>query len=251
MRPGLCAFVALYPFAVGSALATDSTIDFFRARTRQLVIVAAENEDGIHAKVSLFERASRGWRPVVKDLRAVIGKKGLALGEGLAFELPASGLPKKHEGDLKSPAGVFEIGDAYGYAPKSPGFKLPYTQLTEAFEGVDDPASRFYNRIVDTSRLARAERDWHSHETMRLKDDEYKWLAVIRHNDANMPGGGSLIFLHVWRDAEHGTAGCTAMAEPNLLKVLRWIDPAKHPLIVQVPASSVPAFWDAWLRPAR
>ena len=251
MRQTILALVVLYPLAVGSAASAEPTVDFFRARSRQLVIVAAESEEGIHAKVSLFERAPRGWRPVVKDLPAVIGNKGIALGDGLAFELPANGLPKKHEGDLKSPAGVFEIGGAYGYAPKAPGFKLSYTQLTEAFEGVDDPASKFYNRIVDTSRMAPAERDWHSHETMRLKDDEYKWLAVIRHNDANKPGEGSLIFLHVWRDAEHGTAGCTAMAEPNLLKVLRWLDPAKHPLVVQLPASSVPAFWNAWSRPVR
>lgn len=233
--------------ALLTALAAEPPIDF-RARTRQLVIVAAQSADGIRAKVSLFEKTDGGWKPVERDLPAVIGKKGLALGDGLAFDLPALDLPKKHEGDLKSPAGVFELGGTYGYAPKAADFKLPYTQLTEAFEGVDDPASKFYNRIVDASRIAPAERDWHSHEAMRRKDDEYKWLAVIRHNDANVPGDGSLIFMHVRRDAEHGTAGCTAMAEPDLLKVLRRLDPTKHPLVVQLPASSVPAFWEAWGR---
>lgn len=223
----------------------------YRKDARQIVLVAAESVDGIQAKISLFEKAKDGWRQVERDIPAVIGKKGIALGEGLAASIPAEGLPKKHEGDLKSPAGVFLIGDTYGYAPKAPGFKLKYTQTLDSFEGVDDPASKFYNRIVDTRDIASADRDWHSHETMRRKDDQYKWLAVIRHNDANVPGDGSLIFMHIWRDSEHGTAGCTAMAEPNLLKVLRWLDPAKRPVVVQLPTSSVKAFWEELSHPAR
>ena len=45
-----------------------------------------------------------------------------------------------------------------------------------------------------------------------------------------MPGRGSGIFLHV----SHGNAtlGCVALPLRQLVKTLRWFDPAKRPLIV-------------------
>src|SRR3712207_8482067 len=47
-------------------------------------------------------------------------------------------------------------------------------------------------------------------------------------------GRGSCIFLHVWRGPRSSTAGCTAMAEPALAELLRWLDPARRPALVQL-----------------
>ena len=61
---------------------------------------------------------------------------------------------------------------------------------------------------------------------------QYKWGAVIEYN-TNKPAlnAGSCIFLHIWRDAETGTAGCIAMPERDLKQVLYWLDSQKRPAI--------------------
>ena len=57
----------------------------------------------------------------------------------------------------------------------------------------------------------------------------YNYGAVIAYNTARTPGLGSAIFLHV----SHGssTAGCVSLPTDQLLAVLRWLDPSRHPLI--------------------
>jgi L,D-peptidoglycan transpeptidase YkuD (ErfK/YbiS/YcfS/YnhG family) len=70
---------------------------------------------------------------------------------------------------------------------------------------------------------------------MLRADVLYKWGLVVAHNSAARPGAGSCIFLHIWRNSSAATAGCTAMPEPNLVKLLHWLDPAAHPILVQMP----------------
>ena len=77
--------------------------------------------------------------------------------------------------------------------------------------------------------------DWHSSEQMRRDDVLYQWGVVVEHNPAAIPGAGSCIFLHIWRNSAAPTAGCTAMAESDLVRLLRWLDPAQHPILVQMP----------------
>jgi L,D-peptidoglycan transpeptidase YkuD (ErfK/YbiS/YcfS/YnhG family) len=43
----------------------------------------------------------------------------------------------------------------------------------------------------------------------------------------NAPGAG--IFLHHWMNAP--TEGCVALPIADLLRVLRWLGPTKHPVI--------------------
>ena len=76
---------------------------------------------------------------------------------------------------------------------------------------------------------------------MRRSDDLYKWGIVVEHNRTAMPGAGSCIFLHVWKGPASPTAGCTAMPENELVKLLRWLDPAAHPILVQMPRAKYSA----------
>jgi D-alanyl-D-alanine dipeptidase len=79
---------------------------------------------------------------------------------------------------------------------------------------------------------------------MRRDDILYKWGVVVDHNPAAIPGAGSCIFLHVWKNAASPTAGCTAMRESDLAGLIRWLDPARHPILVQMPRAvyrSLPA----------
>jgi D-alanyl-D-alanine dipeptidase len=171
----------------------------------------------------------------------VLGKKGLGWGRGVLNADPKA-LPRKVEGDNKVPAGIFRLVTVFGYAPaKSASWvKLPYLPVTKNIEGIDDPRSRHYNRLVDRTKVARV--DWRSSEQMRRDDDLYKWGLVVDHNPAALPGAGSLIFFHIWKNSSTPTAGCTAMPEKELVNLIRWLDPAARPILVQMPQRDYQTF---------
>lgn len=218
-------------------------------RSRQCVVVVASGWNSKTGVLRLFERTGNDWKARSRDIPVVLGKKGLAWGRGLV-DLPSGRGPRKIEGDNKAPAGVFRLGPAFGYAPaRSAGWiKLPYVPLTKESEGVDDPHSRYYNRLVDRSRIARV--DWQTAEQMLRADNLYKWGIVVAHNTPAQPGAGSCIFLHIWKDSAAATAGCTAMAEPDLVKLIRWLDPAARPILVQMPRRDYATFQANFRLPA-
>lgn len=205
------------------------------ARTRQCLVVTAPNWDSTTGSLRAFERALAGdWKPVGEAVPVVLGKKGLGWGMGF-LQPPITDGPRKKEGDNKAPAGIFHLGPAFGYAPaeRASWIKLRYVSLTKSTEGVDDPRSRYYNQLVDRSKIVRV--DWQTSEKMLRADDLYKWGLVVAHNSSATPGAGSCIFLHIWRNSSAATAGCTAMSEQNLVKLLHWLDPAAHPILIQMP----------------
>ncbi len=164
----------------------------------------------------------------------------MAWGTGLhSSKNPDSSSPQKREGDLKSPAGIFSLGTSMGYAGSLPfPAKIPYVQSTATTLGIDDEKSTRYNTIVDTLALPSDKPpDWQSFEKMRRDDVRYKWLILIRHNEHNTLGCGSLIFLHVWQNSDTLTTGCTAMSEQDVLTTLAWLEKNKNPVILQLPVA--------------
>ena len=149
--------------------------------------------------------------------------------------MSVEGAPQKKEGDLKSPAGFFRFGTAFGYADAKDArwIKNRYIKATDTLICVDDLHSTYYNNLINPT-LSKA--DYHSFEEMHRKDNAYKWGLFINHNSGQPEvGKGSCIFMHIWQNAHTGTVGCTAMREADLLRVLHWINAAKNPLLVQVP----------------
>ena len=162
----------------------------------------------------------------------LFGRAGLAWGRSEMRRSSFKG-PTKREGDDKAPAGIFRLGTAFGYATKPPATRMRYLPLTKNVVAVDDPKSRYYNQLVDKTKIHQV--DWGSAENMMLKDGRYKWGIWVRHNEPPIPGAGSCIFLHVWKNSTTLTSGCTVMAEPAMVRLLGWIDPAKDPLLIQLP----------------
>ena len=230
------------------------------AHSTQLIVVTTPDWDTVQGHMQRYERATpqQPWRAVSEPIAIVVGKHGLGLGSGVvATDKPnirAASDPVKHEGDGKSPAGVFTFGTAFGYASQPlSGMKLPYLELTPSIECVDDISSKHYNRIVDRATVVP---DWNSSEHMRNTGESYRWGIVVDHNNiagdsAHMPvpRGGSCIFLHIWQDASHGTAGCTAMPQSNVEELLRWIDPERYPLLVQLPVAQYKHLERRWNLP--
>lgn len=206
----------------------------------QLVVVTTPDWDAVEGTLWRFQRSEGGknWQAVGMPTPVVVGKNGLAWGAGLippdGLMPPGSDYPIKKEGDGKAPAGIFRLSSSFGYSnEKKPEWKMPYISLTPSVECVDDSQSKFYNRIVDKSQVSQ---DWNSAEHMRRADDLYRWGVVVDHNASpTRPGSGSCIFLHIWRGPGQGTVGCTAMAQENLESILAWLDPAKNPVLVQLP----------------
>lgn len=206
-------------------------------RSRQVIVVTTPGWDSVTGSLQRYERDRAGgtWRKIGEPIAAVVGKGGTGWGDGLvAVPGHEASDPVKHEGDGRSPAGVFRVGSAFGYAAEKPAtWKLAYRPLTPATECVDDRDSKYYNRIVERTSAAP---DWKSSEHMRSEGVYYEWGAVIEQNPENRPGDGSCVFLHVGDG--RGTAGCTAMKKQELERVLEWLRPADDPLIVEMPVAA-------------
>jgi len=216
--------------------------------SRQLLLAVGEGWEATEAGVQRFERSGPGrpWSAVGPAVRAALGRSGLGWGRGLhPANLPG---PVKQEGDGRAPAGVFELRRATGYAATAPeGARLEYRQATDRLRCVDDPRSRFYNTLVDEGATAR---DWSSAEDMRRPDDLYRLVVWVGHNDAPAePGAGSCIFLHIRRPAPSATVGCTAFEPADMDALLRWLDPAARPVLVQLPAAVLEGVRRAWSLP--
>jgi len=162
-----------------------------------------------------FEKREGTWRQAFDPMKAVVGRSGIAR-QG-----------EKREGDGRTPSGLFRLGPAFGYAPQI-RTKMPYRQAKPDDLWVDDPQAPDYNRWVKQSETQAA-----SYEKMKRDDDQYKYGIVIDYNtEPVIPGNGSAIFLHVWKNPESPTAGCVAVSEENIVRLLDWLDPAAHPVIV-------------------
>ncbi len=200
---------------------------------QQLLVVITDNWDNIGGKLYCFEKHGGKWVKQSSN-QVVVGQKGLGVGAGIVnVDIP--GAPRKREGDMKSPAGIFRIGTAFGYADKNEveWLKVPYVKASDTLICVDDGKSTSYNQLVNNDP---GKSDWHSFEHMHIA--AYKWGLFVNHNtNSAVPGMGSCIFLHIWKNKKEGTAGCTAMKEKNILKLLHWLDQSKNPLLVQLPAN--------------
>ncbi|MFW5740571.1 MAG: DUF1287 domain-containing protein [Myxococcota bacterium] len=199
---------------------------------RQLMVVTTPTWDASAGRMQRYQRsgAQDPWRRVGKPVPVTVGARGLGAGRGLHPEGWAMAPETKREGDMRSPAGVFTLGKAFGpeaNPPYAPG-TWPWKQATGRDRWVDDPASAHYN---SWQRVGDAGANWASAEDLSA----YRLALVVEHNRAPVrSGAGSAIFVHVWADASAATSGCTAMSRESLVEVLRWLDPSAKPALVQV-----------------
>jgi len=237
--------VALAAGASAVASAGPGTEPPVPVNTRQLVLSTSAGWDATRARVQAYERSTprAPWTPVGPAVEAALGRAGLAWGRGRHG--PVADGPQKQEGDGRSPAGVFDLRLVTGYDAKAPaGTRLPYRAATPTLRCVDDARSRFYNQLVDESEVTK---DWASAEDMRRTDELYRLVVWVGHNDAPVaPQGGSCIFLHLRSSPESVTAGCTALDREAMDRLLAWLDPAAHPVLVQLPESEHRARAAAW-----
>jgi L,D-peptidoglycan transpeptidase YkuD (ErfK/YbiS/YcfS/YnhG family) len=217
------------------------------SNSRQCLLVSTKEWKSSDGKIRLFERdrVDSAWRQLKSPKPVFIGKSGFGWGRGLIGTESLPG-PRKKEGDGKAPAGIFRLISAFGYAPTC-HTKLTYLALSPDIEAIEDPQSRYYNQLVARSKIASP--DWRTSEHMFRADVRYKWGIVVAHNVPPQPGAGSCIFLHVWSDPPSPTVGCTAMSEETMVDLIGWLDPKKHPVLVQLPSEAYGILHDSWHLP--
>ena len=132
------------------------------------------------------------------EFKCVIGKKGLT--------------KKKKEGDMKTPKGIYSLGDLYFRKDKIPN---PETQLkkfpiNKNMCWCDDPISKYYNKLTNIKKKVH-------HEKMFRKDNIYDLLIVINYNTKKIvKNKGSAIFLHLTNNYKK-TQGCIAFKKKDFL----------------------------------
>ena len=220
------------------------------SKSRQTIIVTTKDWSSTQGAAQLFERkkTKSKWKAVGKSFAVVVGRNGMAWGAGLN-ELPTDTgrLLLKVEGDGKAPAGIFALTSAFGSIAKPDYVKLSYTRLEEFTECVDDVNSSHYNKIVNRMQVGNF--DWKSSEKMLAIGEQYDLGVFVAHNSEPQKGGGSCIFLHIWKDETSGTAGCTAMARENMEMTLKWLNAQKNPVLIQLPEDSYTQFQKKWKLP--
>ncbi|MDF2857806.1 MAG: hypothetical protein K0Q87_3657 [Neobacillus sp.] len=128
----------------------------------------------------------------------------------------------KHEGDKKAPAGEYTISEAFGRY-KNPGTKLSYHRITKYDLWVDNSRSRYYNTLQSMKKV-------HQYSE-KMNIPQYDYGFVINYNTKRVRGKGSAIFFHIARGKY--TMGCTAVSKVNVVKIVKWLDPKKKPIIIQ------------------
>ncbi len=186
--------------------------------SRQVIEVVSSGKSVFQAKLTAWTYDKGVWHKTFGPWPAVIGRNGFAP------------LNAKREGDGRTPSGLYFVGVAFGRAA-SLVTGLDYRQATDSDVWIDDSSSFEYNRWVNGVPQAV------SHEKMLRSDGLYDLGAVIAYNtDPVIPGNGSAIFIHIWR--EHGrkpTAGCVALGQDRLSRLLAWMDKEMKPVVLLNP----------------
>jgi D-alanyl-D-alanine dipeptidase len=217
------------------------------SKSLQAVVVTTPDWSSVQGTARLFERKTDGspWKQIGDSFPVVVGRNGLAPDSDLA-ELKSE--KSKHEGDGKAPAGMFPLTFAFGSATDPAKTALRYSKLREFTECVDDVKSTHYNTIVNRMQVGNF--DWNTSEKMLAVGAQYDRGIFVGYNSfPPIRGNGSCIFLHIWKDAATGTAGCTAMERSNLEKILAWVKPEKNPYLIQFPKETYEKYRTTWKLP--
>ncbi|MGE7603211.1 L,D-transpeptidase family protein [Peribacillus sp. NPDC097675] len=187
-----------------------------RKEVSQIVAVTGKTMKGTKVTIRTYEKKKGEWRRALGDMKGAIGKNGFS--------------KNKKEGDGKSPVGIYSFGTAFGSESKPAKVRMEYRRTTQYDYWIDDQASKDYNKWI-IYKGKDPYKKWKSFE--RMDHELYKYGAVINYNtNPIVRGKGSAIFLHIWRGENKPTAGCTATSEKNVLRLLKWMDPDKHPHVI-------------------
>ena len=178
----------------------------------QVITVVASSPTATTAQLTAWKPGPQGWVRALGPVTAYVGSSGIG----------AAG-----EGSTRTPAGTYTLTEAFGRAA-DPGTALPYRVVDRNDWWVSDVDSDLYNQ---SARCApgTCPFDESAGENLYAQGAVYDHAVVIDYNRAGVPGAGSAFFLHITNNRP--TAGCVAIDRTSLVSLMRWLDPARLPLI--------------------
>ncbi|MBN2721894.1 MAG: L,D-transpeptidase family protein [Campylobacterales bacterium] len=194
----------------------------------QMIMVTSNDYSSPYAKLQRYIYENGKWQQIGEQIDVKIGKNGMGWGIGL-HKTPTDAVIIKKEGDGKSPIGIFELKEAFGYEQLNAAY--PYMVMSEKNHCIDDINSKWYNKVIDSTKVVK---DYSSHEVMKFKANYYRYGIVVDHNPNGAKGAGSCIFMHI---KDIPTTGCTAMSESQMVEIIKWLDPRAKPILLQAPKS--------------
>jgi len=201
----------------------------------QLLFVKTDNWNAKEGTLQRYKRIenAQAWVKVGEPIDIILGRNGLGWGKGL-HTTPSDAKYIKKEGDGRAPAGLFTLGNGFGYNNYSIDF--PYSIYKRTDHCVDDSNSQWYNQIIDSKKV---KKDYKSFEHMKLTNHLYKYGITVNHNPEQITEAGSCIFIHIRSENGKGTAGCTAMRENEIMTILKWLKEKQKPLLLQLPKEEI------------
>jgi len=187
----------------------------------QLVLVVAQESDGVSTITLCYERQEDGsWRPV-EQLGRMAGYTG---SKGIQHD--------RRRNTRRSPAGLWGLGSAFGLAEQPEGLKLAWRDITPQSDWVCDADSPYFNtwQERDDPSLT-ASWNWNDVEHLEKYTETYRYSVVIQYNTPPyvIPDRGCAIFFHC---SDHPTEGCIGLLEEDMLATLLWLDAEKNPHIL-------------------
>lgn len=217
--------------------------------SKQMIVVLTDSANSTKGFLYRFEKINGNWKSVKAKIQIVLGRNGLGWGRGLHL-IDSSLLPVKYEGDGRSPAGVFTLSYAFGYAKveEMKNLNFPYIEVTSMLECIDDVNSKYYNQLIYNNEADTI--DWQSSERMYFADIYYEQGVVVDQNiNPIEKGSGSCIFLHNWAAPNETSAGCTEMAPENMKEIIYWLDYSSYPILVQLTRQLYEKYKVSWHLP--
>ena len=184
--------------------------------TNQIIAVTAK---GHEATLCFYQKEENDTEEYLREGEKTEGVWKLVFETEVA--IGKNGLGKTKEGDGKTPIGVFRFTKAFGILD-NPGSKMEYIQVDERHYWVDDSASSYYNQFVNAEDV---EKDWESAEHICEYGESYHYVLATSYNSECVPGAGSAVFLHCTSVESNATAGCIAIPEVYMKRLIREVEP--------------------------
>jgi L,D-peptidoglycan transpeptidase YkuD (ErfK/YbiS/YcfS/YnhG family) len=202
----LCA--AVLWLATAPAGHAEYTPWFARSVGDATQVISVVGVGGSSAKMDVWQRTSAGWGPIGVAIPAHIGANGMAA--------------ETHDGNMATPMGILTLDFAFGTAP-NPGGGLQYVQVGPDHWWDGDMKSPTYNTMQVCQKAQCPFDTSQDGGTENLDIPQYAHAVVMGVNKARVPGNGGAFFLHTTDGGP--TAGCVAIDDPTLVKIIQWLRP--------------------------
>lgn len=195
--------------ALASAPVSAAESPWFQANVGNATqVLSVVGTGGATAKMDVWQRGESGWQPIGSGIPVHIGANGM--------------VPQSHDGEMATPMGVFSLDFAFGTQP-NPGTGLEYVQVTRDYWWDGDMNSPTYNTMQVCKEADCAFNTDPSSGTENLYIPQYAHAVVMGVNKARVPGNGGAFFVHTTDGGP--TAGCVALDDDTLVKIMKWLRP--------------------------